>query len=258
MATSDELFLFLTSSAPSPFSSRQNTPAHFCTQLNTPVILDGNQDFEVGVIRLISSAYAENVTDGEFSYYSFVLKSLIPSRIPSGRYELPEGLIQAFMQSLAPGDGAYYELSYDQPSRRFKLHTSSGDGSTEPTITFSPNLQQVTGFRRNITGSANFFGTSSWDSSGGNNTMQIFSNIVESSFVKDTKQPILGIFPYFSGGTQEITVSEPQNPIYIPMFAKTIHNVAIEIKNQSDKLFPFPNSCETVIILHIRPLIARI
>ena len=243
----EEIYLFLNSDTKA-FS--ENTPAKFTTVFNTPVELSSNvENFEVGVSKLIVSSHALNVVDGEFSYHSVALGSNVASRIPKGQYDIPNGFLTAFTTSITP-DSANYIMSYDLPARKFRLQTKS-DACM---ITFSENLQKLTGFGPIITGAGVTYGTQSWDISGGFGDLYVFCNNVELSYLASAKLPIMAVFPYrASSNVPDQLLYEPSNIIYVPLLRKTFQSIEIVIKNDSGQLFTFPEGSQSVIVLHVRP-----
>ena len=255
MAT-DELYLFLNSTVSSPFSSQKNSPSSFRTLFDTPIYLDLNSEYEMAILTLTCSAHSFNISDGTFSYYSYIFGTEMHSRIPEGQYTI-EKFNEVFMRVIQ-GDSSFYELSYEEEIRKFKLHTTSGDGGvTQPDIKFSKNLERFSGFPSNIYGSGNFYSTNSYSTTSGNDHLYIYSDIVHSSYVKNTKQPILNVFPYVPNERQEILVCSPCHPVYIPIFLKTIQGISINIKNKQYEDFPFPEDSETTAVLHLRPLVSH-
>ena len=255
--SSDELYLFLNSSVESPYSSQKNSPSLFRTVFDTPIHLDLNSEYELGILSMSCSAHSYNIWDGEFSYYSFIFGTQMESRIPEGQYSI-EKFNEVFM-NLIGGDSSYYELSYDKEVRKFKLHMTSGDsGVTPPWIRFSDNIERFSGFPHIIQGSGNFFSTHPYSTTAGNDQMYVYSDIVQSSFLKQTKQPILNVFPYLPDEKKEIMVCAPLHIVYIPILSKMIQGICINIRNKQNEDFKFPMDSETAIILHLRPLVSHL
>ena len=237
---SQEQYLFLTSDT---VAFSKNSAQKFSTVFNTIIDLASNvEKYEIGISKLLVNGNALNVTDGEFHFYSTALGSSIATRIPNGMYQVPQGLITAFAQAVHP-DSADYVLSFDVPIQKFALQTKSDKCA----ISFSENLQNLLSFPPIVNGARVTFGSESYV---GRN-IYVMCNNVELSYWGNEKYPLMGVFPYTSGGN--VLMFEPQNILYVPLLWKTFQSIDIELKDDKGNLFTFPEGSRTVLVLHIRP-----
>ena len=234
-----------------------NSPDDFSTYFDTSLSLEQNTNYEIGLIALTCASNRYNITDGEFSYYSYALQAPVHSRVPEGRYSA-ESFISTFM-SLIQSDSSYYELSYEKEIRRFKLHMAQPKGNpSQPVLNFSENLEKFSGFAQIITGSGNFYAHSALNLNAGADQMFIYTDIVESSFVKKSKQPLLAVVPYTPEENLDIFVFQPKHVVYVPVLYKFLQSIQIKIRDSENNGFRFPEKSETTLHLHLRPLISHL
>lgn len=253
MVEQSELYLYLPSSVTSTVI--ENKISHFTTTFHSPINLQTQYEYEAALLKIIYPATATNVYDGRITYYNYTLKKLEHTRIKKGQYMLPDQFIDAFNKVLLNDSSKNYKLMVDQISKRFYLHCTSGDGGkTQPFISFSGNLQTLTGLPEEVSRTGYTYGVNSWNVSGGLQNLYVYTDLVQQSNIGNTLAPILAVINYsgIPGDNRQQIQYEPQTPIYIPVVQNILDTITVELRTKTGQYFPFMSG-ESFLLIHIKP-----
>ena len=130
----------------------------------------------------------------------------------------------------------------------------SGDKKkNKPYISFSENLQALTGLPSEISKEGLTVGKNSWDVTGGMQNMYIYSDLVQYSNIGDTTAPVLSVVNYRGGpGKLEHLEYEPTTPVYVPVSHTVFDSIRVKLITKTGDYFPF-TSGETMLLVHVRP-----
>ena len=81
-------------------------------------------------------------------------------------------------------------------------------------------------------------------------SMYIYIDFIEESFVSNVKANLLKVIPYKSGNAH--IVHNIKIPQYVNIVKRFIPSAHVVIKNEFGENFPFRDYCKTMIVLHIR------
>lgn len=243
---SSDIYLYLPSS---DFSSPDNKISEFTVQLSTPLRLSSAIRFEVAMTKIIYPPNVNNVTDGELSFYSYVQKTIILTRIPNGFYPNAPSFVRAFNKILG-GDSVFYQLSFDFISKKFKLTCKK----SAPFLEFSPNIQSLTGLPHIVSRRGITFSKGAWDVTGGSGQLFVYCDLCDpNTNVGSTTAPVISVFGMGVGQQTELQYEyEPKTLIYTKVNKEIITSVTINIRNKMGKLIDF-QSGQTLIVLHLKP-----
>jgi hypothetical protein len=82
-------------------------------------------------------------------------------------------------------------------------------------------------------------------------TMYLFSNLCENSFVENTLVPLLGLV-HIQLGKSDLTHGSISSPLYMPVVRETLSFIQIEVKTLSRHDFPFSPDAAVVLTLHFK------
>ena len=255
---------------PSNTEFANNTAASFRCPLPDAVELRG--PWEVGLASVQFPTEFINVENAWVDLYIHEdAKKKLHLPIPDGQYRKLTHLVSTVQEYVAfgvelgkadlpaahKGRKERITLKYNSVEHRVTLRTSGGLVSA---IDFSPNLGLLLGFERlthyhpggynSSPESMRFSSTQVSTFTTGFNSLYIYSDIVESQYVGDTKAPLLRIVP------MKIT-DEPYHGVdfsnvhYINLLRKSFNSVQITIKSSTGEPFPFISG-RSMVKLHFR------
>ena len=251
----DDLFIYLPSSVKS--SIQENTVSHYTTTLNSPLRLPSDVPYECAVAKVIFPSEIKNVYDGHFEYFSYVLKRVIPSRLPDGYYVTTDDIVNKFKEILGELDKEAYKFSTDNIANRFLVEMTKPEGRKRtPFMKFSENLTALTGSPRFIQGEGFTVGTHPFNMSGGIQNLYLYCDLVHNAIIGNTLAPLILVFSYKKddGSQQEY---EPKNLVYTPLNKNIINDITIETRTKTGLFVPFLGG-EMLILLHLRPRIPKL
>ena len=231
----------------------QNASTDFQIILSSPLSLTEAANFEVALLKLHYPSAYNNILKGAISYYSFLRKKTLYTRIPDGYYPDPESFIEAFNKVLG-GDSKSYQLTYVPNSKLFLIQLDKEKCS----ITLSESLTKLCGLPTKITGQGFHTANTNWEKTGGNSIINVLCSLANYVHVNNTKKPLLLTTSFGAGQKAEGQIQyEPNNPIYVPINEKYIQSIAFKIQNEHGQAFPFASG-GVMIAIHIRPASPRL
>ena len=234
-------------------STGLNASTDFQIILSSPLVLSDAANFEVALLKLHYPSAYNNILQGTISYYSFLRKKTLYTRIPDGYYPEPENFIEAFNKALGD-DVKSYKLTYIPNSKVFLIQLENEKCS----ITFSESLRKLCGFPRKVIGQGFHKADSNWEKTGGNSIISVLCSLANLVHVNNTKKPLLVTTSFGAGQKAEAQIQyEPNNPIYVPINEKYIQSITFKIQNEHGQAFPFASG-DVMITIHIRPASPRL
>jgi len=241
-----EFTIFLPSNV---IGTTENYISHYTTLLSSPIMLDPNDVYEVGLHSVIYPNTALNAYDATMSYYSFSFGFEMPVSVPSGFFASIE-LLLTELSSLLGSDAEHYKFTVDSNAHKVIIELR-GDGITTPKIQFSQNLEVLLGLPNTINRTG-FLAGRPYDMSGGIASMFIYSNLCNYSNVGTTTAPLLGVVPYTNTtvGTYGQHISfEPRQILYHPMSMTEIELVEIEVRTKIGNYLPFSGGTFLAVLI---------
>jgi len=249
MDSSKEIFnVFLPSNVK---GATESFISHYTTTIASPINLNPNEIYEVGLSQLIYPTTALNCYDASMAFFSFTFGFEMPLTIPIGYYATAELLIQEIGR-LMGSDKDNYKLSVDSSSHVIILDLV-GDGVTVPVIKFSKNLQVLLGFP-DVVQQTGFLAGKPFDLSGGIGSMYIYCNISNYSNVGSTTSPLLAVVPYSNTSITsfgEHQSYEPRKILYHLLSTYSLSEIQIEIRTKFGEYLPFATG-EVLAVLQVR------
>ena len=234
-------------------STDQNASTDFQIILSTPLALSEAANFEVALLKLHYPSAYNNISNGTISYYSFLRKKTLYTRIPDGYYPDPQSFIEAFNKVMG-GDSKSYQLTYIPNSKLFLIQLDNEKCS----ITLSESLTKLCGLPTKISGQGFHKADTNWEKTGGNSIISVLCSLANYVHVNNTKKPLLLTTSFGAGQKAEGQIQyEPHKPIYIPIHEKYIQSIAFKIQNEYAQPFPFASG-GIMITIHIRPASPRL
>ena len=277
--------LYLTNSGSLNFYP-ENKSGHFINRLPTPIILDNNTEYEVGLISILypDQYYAILANDSNFNIIITTYQKTIPKTIYE--IEIKNNILAGDMDKLVSfiNDQLFQYLEpyfsreifphiipeskkifvWNNIENRVEIHTKIGDPSLNITkdiitisLTMKQGLSQIFGFYSNVgyTIYSNKDAVLNIHKSSippsprcGVDYIYLYTDIIQPSYFGGQLVNILDCFTLQNGGNKSIN-----NSIYKPLNTTFIDQISIIIKDQKGRSIHFIEDSTLMCVIHIRP-----
>ena len=241
-----------------------NTLSHFRTHLHHPIELDGN--WEVGLSQIMFPPCSYTFPEG-----AIIMKRRLEGE-PLCEYYIDGPLklksVQDFFDRFKTGA----KIRWTQTGTPDFDIECSIDNEDRVTLSYNGDLLfedsrliEMFGFPShaiNTLFQEKMFGLQPYDLLLGAHSYFVYTNIIKSSLLADTKAPILRIVSNTLRQRKKGEFScastlndQKYNPIYYyPLISNNIRDIAIEIRKSDGELVPFMETGITVVYLHFRKI----
>ena len=173
--------------------NENNTIANYKTLLSSPISLDPNEEYEIGMVSCIYPANAFNVYDASFAFYSFTFGYQRGLTLPKGSYPTIKAVTDAITQLLS-ADHGWYRFWVNETTQTVSIDMGS-NGAGTPYMKFGTNLMMLLGQPAVVSGKGTHNGTP-YDLTVGVGTMYIHCDVCGYSNVGNATAPVLAAVPY--------------------------------------------------------------
>ena len=240
----EDLYIFLR-------NSDVSTVSEFETKFSARINLTQNCDFECALARIVLPTNIANCYDGQFSFYSYTTKRMEHSRIAKAFYGSPSDFIRQWNEIIQE-NSEFYRLSLSETNHFAMELKQKENSSVSPKLQLSQNIMELTGLPKEVNKNGFHISEKSWDISGGQGLIYIYTNLTEWVHLNGSQVPLLNVVSLNLENRPSNYDFEPKTRIYIPVQKRYIDNITVSLRNTHGIAYPFLNG-EILIVLHIRP-----
>ena len=204
----------------------------FTTKLDSPINLG---DYEVGLVMIQYPLSWQNVSKGEFVLlYGMTMMQL---STPAGRYKDMAELCETVNSKFASvNHSTDLKLSFNRVTSKVELNIDNPDMH----IIFGESLANTLGFEeRKRCDSGETVGYKIADIDAGMTALFVYTNIIQSQLVGDTRAPLLRVVPLIGGSKNRYQAEEFMHVHYLPTINTNTDLITVDIRRDNGSAVSF-------------------